>query len=466
MDPKYDRFVLPETTLRDLRSAVGVDHVLTDPDVTASFGVDWMRRYRGSAAAVVRPGSTDEAVAVVQILARIGVPIVAQGGNTGLVGGSVPVDGGVVISTRRLQTLGEVDQESLQVTAGAGVTLGRLQRYAAAAGLRFPLDLGARDNATVGGLVATNAGGTSVIRFGMMRSQVLGLEAVLPDGTVVDRLHGLLKDNTGFDVGSILVGSEGTLGLITAARVHLAPLDHATISLGIACAGIEAAVPIVGAFRRAGFVVDAAEVVDAAGLDLVARHLSRTVPAPFASGALLLMDLATAPGSDVETAAGALLDGLGIDLDAVVVATDRYKRQQLWEWRERQTEAIARQGVPVKLDLSLPLPQLGAFAGSVEALLRPIVSGVTVIIFGHLGDGNLHVNVLGVIEHAEQIEDVLLADVIRRGGSISAEHGIGRLKMRWLERQKGSGNMLAMQQVKNALDPKGLWNPNVLFIAT
>ena len=437
-----------------LRAAVGPAHVLVDADLRAGAETDWTGRFSGTAVAVVRPADVDATAAVLRACATHGAAVVPQGGNTGLVGGSVPRAGDarptVVLSTRRMTQLGEVDRATHQVVAGAGTTLADVQQAARAAGLAFGVDLAARDSATVGGAVATNAGGLNVIAYGPMRAQVLGLEAVLADGSVVRRLEGPLKDNTGYDLSALLVGSEGTLGVVTAARLRLVrpPAEVAVALVGVA--DTTAALDVL-ADVRALLPVLAAEVMYADGVALVQQVAG--LPQPLAAGwpAYVLVEVA---GTDAELAEA--LAGSGAVGDAAL-------GRGLWAYRERHTEAINTLGVPHKLDVAVAprrLPEL-------EVALRAAVAGAApdarLVLFGHVGDGNLHVNVVGPPPDDETVDAAVVETVLDLGGSISAEHGIGVAKARWLTRARGAAEVAAMLAVKRALDPHGILNPGVLF---
>jgi FAD/FMN-containing dehydrogenase len=438
--------------LDELRAVVGENQVLVDADLRAGYEIDWTGRFRGSAPAVVRPGATDEVAAVVRICAAHGVAVVPQGGNTGLVGGGVPLAGEVILSTRRLDDLGAIDQHTGQVTAGAGATLGALQGHARAAGWAVGVDLAARDSATVGGMVATNAGGLNFVRHGGMRQQVVGVEAVLGDGSVVAHLGGPLKDNTGYDLAGLLCGSEGTLGVVTAARVQLvAPVaSPATALAGVA--GVDEALAAVARLRRAGVVVEAAEVMFEAGMELVCAHLGTTAPLPTPSAAYLLVDW---DGPIDAFAAAQLADA--------VVADDAGRRAALWRYREAHTEAVNALGVPHKLDVALPLGELERFAVDVQRAVAAVAPTATVVLFGHVADGNLHVNVIGPSPGDGAVDDAVFRLVAERGGSISAEHGIGTAKKPWVHLTRTPAELAAFRALKHALDPAGILNPNVLL---
>ena len=451
----------PAPFLEELRAAVGPHHVLTDADLTAGFSVDWTGRFRGSTAAVVRPGSTAEVAAVVRACGAAGVPLVPQGGNTGMVGGGVPLGGELVLSLTRLDHLGEVDVAAAQVTAGAGVTLARLQQHVDRHGLAFGVDLAPRDSCTVGGMMATNAGGINVVRYGTMRAQVMGVEAVLGDGSVVSHLGGLPKDNTGYDLAGLLTGSEGTLGVITAARLRLVPrLDH-RVTAGLGFRDIAAAIDAVTHLRATLPSLHAVELMLEDGVALVAADLGVEPPPALRSPAALLVEVA-APTDPLEELASAVAD-LDLAAEPVVAATPE-QRRRLWQLREGYADAINRLGPPVKLDVSVPISRIADFVASLPEVLP---RGLEVVVFGHLGDGNLHVNVTGVPPAddalARAVEEAVLRAVVDRGGSISAEHGIGTAKARYLSMGRSPAEIAAFRAIKHALDPLGILNPGAVL---
>jgi FAD/FMN-containing dehydrogenase len=449
--------------LDELRDAVGAEHVLTDEDLKASYETDWTGRFTGRACAVVRPADTDQVVAVVRACASARTPIVVQGGNTGLVGASVPAGGEVLLSLTRLTDIGAVDLAASQVTVGAGATLAAVQKQAREHGLDVGVDLAARDSATIGGLVATNAGGIRVLRYGSMRAQVAGAEAVLADGSVVSRLGGLAKDNTGYDLVSLLCGSEGTLGILTRLRIRLIPrLRERAVAL-VALPDVATAVGLLPALRSDLPDLVAAELFLAEGLALVRRHAG--LPAPFAAEHPAYVVLECAAVTDpTDQLVNAVADLSGV-LDATV-ATDASGQRALWAYREQHAEAINAAGVPVKLDVSVPLGSLALFVEQLPDVVRTMVPAGRLIVFGHLNEGNVHVNVLDAAERGEDVTDAVLRLVAELGGSISSEHGIGRAKVAWLELSRSREEIAAMQAVKRALDPGGLLNPGVLLPAT
>lgn len=426
----------------------------------SSYENDWTGRFSGSAGCVVRPADSGQVVAVVRACALAGVPLVVQGGNTGLVGGGVPAGGEVVLSLRRLTSLCEVDLAAGQVSAGAGVTLAELQRHVRGAGADFGVDLAARDSATVGGLVATNAGGIRVLRYGSMRAQLVGAEAVLADGSVVRRMGGLVKDGTGYDLVSLLAGSEGTLAVITQVRLRVVPLLRASCVALLALSSTQAAVDLLPVLRDRLPHLTAAEVFYEEGLELVRRHGG--LPAPFADPApayLLLECLDRTDPTDDLLAVVAEAKGL---IDARV-ASDASSVRALWAYREAHTESINAEGVPVKLDVSVPVRALPSLVAELPGAVGSVAPGARAVLFGHVNEGNLHVNVLGAGDRHEEVTEVVLTAVAARGGSISSEHGVGRAKPAWLHLSRSETEIAAMRAVKRALDPQGLLNPGVLF---
>jgi FAD/FMN-containing dehydrogenase len=453
---------VPAAFLAGARAAVGEAQVLVDPDVTAGYATDWTRRWQGTTPAVVRPGSTAEVAEVVELARRHRVALVPQGGNTGLVGGGVPRRGEVVVSLGRIAALDPVDRAAGQVTAGAGVTLAALQAHAAGAGLAFGVDLGSRDTATIGGMVATNAGGIHVVRYGAMRAQVVGVEAVLGTGATVSRLAGLVKDNTGYDLAQLLCGSEGTLGIVTAARLRLVAPPRAVVTALVAARDVAAVVDLAAALRHDLPGVRALELMTGPGLAVVAGFLGTRPPVAAGAGAYLLVEVGGADDPLPALAAAIEAAPVGAVLDAAV-ATERAERARLWRWREAHSEAGAPLGVVHKLDVTLPAGALADFCRAVVEAVGAARPGSTTLLFGHVGDGNVHVNVVGPPADDEEVDDLVLGLVVERGGSISAEHGIGTLKARWLDRDRSAGEVAAMRAVKGALDPDGILNPGVLF---
>ncbi len=438
-----------------LRAVVGKDHVLTDPDMRSGYEIDWLRQYIDDTPCVVRPRTTEQVAGVLRVCAEAGVAVVAQGGNTGLVGGSTPRDGAVLLSMRRFDELGEVDLRAMQVTAGAGVTIEQLQQHTRAAGVDFAVDWGARATATVGGAVNTNAGGSRVVRFGTMRAQVMGLEAVLADGSIITQLAGLPKETAGPSLTSLLVGSEGTLAVVTAARLRLVPWYRETAAALVACDSLMHAVGLLPRLRQLSSL-DAVEVLLPEALQVACKHLGVKPPIdPTSAGAFVLIDCAahTDPGDE-------LAEFLCTEQGVMAVGP---QREHLFEIRDHVTVAIGALGKPLKLDVAVPVMNLDRLVRAVRTGLRELAPSARLIVFGHLAEGNLHVNILDAGAASDALKDLVLTSAIDLGGTISAEHGIGVAKAAWLERLKGPAHVAALRAIKQALDPTGMLNPGVLL---
>lgn len=436
-------------------------HVLVEPDEVARYEQDWTGRWSGRCLCVVRPGTTEQVAEVVRACADAGIPIAVQGGNTGLVGGSVPTDGAVVLSTERLDEIGEVDTTTGRVLVGAGATLARVAAAAATADWAVGVDIASRDTATIGGMVATDAGGSRVIAHGPMRRHVLGLEVVLADGTIARPwLEGLAKDTGGYDLRQVLVGSEGTLGIITRVLLQLvAPQPTAaTLLLGTDPAGLAGLT--AGAQQRtahSGAQLTACEFMTAASSGLVADVLD--LPSPVTTPVALLVDLAGNVTDEL------LADLAGLGQGETVVGLDPPTRARLWRFREAHTEAVSALGVPVKLDVAVPLDRLAWFLDSVVATVATVAPAATCVLFGHAAEGNVHVNVTGVggPPHDGRVERAVYGLVAEAGGTVSAEHGVGRAKVDHLALTRDAGTLAAMRRLKQALDPDALLNPGVVL---
>jgi FAD/FMN-containing dehydrogenase len=459
--------------LDTLRAAVGDGNVLTDGDLSA-WELDWRKRWRGRALAVVRPGSTAEVAAVVRACAAQGIAIVAQGGNTGLVGGGVPDDSGsqVVLSLARSNRVRSIDGANLTMAVDAGCVLQAVQEAAAAEGLLFPLSLAAEGSCTIGGNLATNAGGTQVLRYGNARELCLGLEVVTAQGEVWDGMGGLRKDNTGYDLRDLFIGSEGTLGIISGATLKLYPQPAAVMTALAACNDLEACVALLArAQARLGAGLTGFEVMNAFSLELVAKHFAQlTQPLP-ASPWTVLLELSDGEG---EAHARTLFEGLleaaldeGLIGDAVVAESVAQSRA-LWHLRESIPLAQGEEGLNIKHDIALPVSRVAEFVAATDAALTAAYPGIRLVDFGHLGDGNLHYNVQapeGVAgadflrDHEAEINRIVYDAVDARGGSFSAEHGVGALKRDELAQRKSPVALELMRAVKRALDPENLLNP-------
>ncbi|MCZ3386689.1 MAG: FAD-binding oxidoreductase [Actinomycetia bacterium] len=424
-----------------LRDAVGAAHVLSDADVTRPYGTDWTGRWSVVPLAVVRPANTAEVIAVMQVCATEGLSVVPQGGNTGLVGGSVPGQAdAVVLSLRRLTAHSTIDTASQQVTVGAGTTIAQVHAIAAASGLTYGVDLASRDSATIGGTVATNAGGVRVVRFGDTRAQVVGVEAVFADGTLMDRTGALPKDSAGYDISRLLVGSEGTLAVVTTVRLQLRdqlPADRVTAMVGVASLG--EAVELLHRVARSRDELFAAEYIDDHGMQLVCQVSGLPHPLSARWPYYLLTETTRTPL-------------LAASCDAAV---DR----RLWAYRERQSEAAATLGPGHSLDIALAPSNLDDFLARLPDMVRPH----RVFTFGHLAEGNVHIQVNGPEPDDLGPADAVLAEVAALGGSVSSEHGVGRAKPRYLPLTRDAAEISAMRAIKNAMDPQGLLNPGVLF---
>ena len=456
-----------------LQARLGEAGLLRGGDLSA-YEQDWRKRYPGRALAVARPASTDEVAAVLRLCHQYRVPVVPQGGNTGLVGGSTPDDSGrqLVLSLARMKRVRGIDVANASLTAEAGCVLAEVQAAAAGAGLLFPLSLAAEGSCTLGGNLAANAGGTQVLRYGNARELCLGLEVVTATGEVWQGLSGLRKDNTGYDLRDLFIGSEGTLGIITAATMKLYPAPKERLTALAACASLDDAVALLGLAReRAGDALTGFEVMNRASLALVARELPQLAqPLPAAAWTVLL-EL-----SDAESAehARGVFEGL---LEAAIerggvqdaaVAQNIAQAKAFWHLRESIPLAQAQAGLNIKHDIALPVSSIPGFVAEMDALLSAWLPGIEVIDFGHLGDGNLHYNVQApagvapaefLAAHEAAINAMVYDAVQQRGGSISAEHGIGRLKREELARRKDPTALALMRAVKRALDPLDLLNP-------
>ena len=463
----------------DLRVAIGADSVLVDPDLTARYETDWMGRSFGHARMVVRPSTTEEVQIVVDTCRAAGAPVVVQGGNTGLVAGGVPRGGEVVLSTSRIDWVDRPDPVSGTLAAGAGATLSSVRAAVAPAGFDVAVDLAARDSATVGGMTATNAGGLRVIRYGHMRTQLLGLEAVLADGQVVRRMAGLAKDTAGYDLTGLLCGSEGTLAVITAVLMRLVPAARSRATAVVGLSSLEEALSVVADLRRRVPELEAAEVVFADGVARAIELLGVRSPVDPSWPCQLLVEAASVNDDDESLVErlGAVLDSAGTS-SATAVAVDEATRTSLWAMRERHPELVVGLGTPHKLDVSLPLPALVQFECEVRRVLAEAAPEAGTVIYGHLGDGGLHVNVARPLpaegaadrsdaaeaaEWRRRIDEAVLGLVGSLGGSVSAEHGIGTEKVPFVGLTRGPAELSAMRRIKDALDPDGLFNPGVLF---
>ena len=460
------------SALARLRTVVGDSQLLTAAADLAPFCTDWRGRYRGEALCVVRPATVDELMQVVHVCHEAQLPMVPQGGNTGLCGGATPHAGRyeVLVSLSRLNRIRVLDRDNASITVEAGCTLAAVQAAARDAGLLFPLSLASEGSCEIGGNLSTNAGGVHVLRHGNARDQVLGLEVVLPDGRLWNGLRALRKDNTGYDLKHLFIGAEGTLGFITAAVLKLAPLPANTALAWVALDGPQRGIDLLHALQaQAGDLLNAFELVGCEALGMVLKHIpGARDPLADAAPWYALVELA---GNDhaLETKLGDMLAALlerGMVRDAVI-AQDGAQAKALWALRENISEAQRIEGFSVKHDISVPVGSIPHFIEAAGDKLAAVLPGVRVVVFGHAGDGNLHYNLsfADASDNARLIADAKVASeqvhetVIALGGSISAEHGIGQLKRDLLATCKSAVELDMMRAVKRAFDPYGLMNP-------
>ena len=461
------------TTIERLAGIVGASHVLTSAADVAPYVVDWRGRYHGAARAVVRPANTSEVAAVVRACADAGVAIVAQGGNTGMCGAATPDASGseIVLSLSRMRTIRAIDRANATITVEAGVVLADVQRAAQAEGLLFPLSLASEGTCTVGGNLSTNAGGIAVLRYGNARELVLGVEAVLADGSVWDGLRGLRKDNTGYDLKQLFIGSEGTLGIVTAAVLKLFAAATTRVTALAAFASVAQAIEFLRFMKRAlGDRLVGFELVSGIALRLSRKHHpSLPDPLPGHDWYVLVQandSAAESPlGSQMEVAcADAATANVIVD---ATIAQSQEQADRLWALRENISEAQRREGPNIKHDISLPISAIPPFLDDAAAALASALPGAQLVTFGHLGDGNLHYNVAAppgeaaerFLANTDEVNRIVHDRVVAAGGSISAEHGIGQLKRGELAHYKAPLELEMMRRIKAALDPAGLLNP-------
>jgi FAD/FMN-containing dehydrogenase len=443
-----------------LASIVGDAHVSTDPDVLAGRSVDHTGRYRGHAAALVRPATAEQVAKTLRACRDAGAYVTIQGGRTSLVAGTVPEHDDVLLSTERLTAIADLDTADRRVRAGAGATAAAVQQAAARAGLLFGVDLAARDSASVGGMASTNAGGLRTVRYGNMGEQVMGLEVALPDGSLVRRHSRVRRDNTGYDLAALFVGAEGTLGVITELDLRLYPAPAQRIT---AVAGFAELAGLVDAARRFRDLdgIAALEMIDARGCAVTAERLD--VASPVDAPWLLLVELA---GEYDQT------ERLGDALASVelcgepAVGVDVAAQQRLWRVREAITEVLGAFGPPLKFDVSLPLSSVAAFARESTELVASRAPDAIPVLFGHIGEGNLHLNLLRCTVDGERERELYTAmmDLIAfHGGNVSSEHGVGSRKRDYVGMSREPADIAAMRTVKAAFDPTGYLNAAVLF---
>ncbi|MBP0620498.1 FAD-binding oxidoreductase [Cupriavidus consociatus] len=461
-----------------LTEALGPDTVLTNPDDIAPWLSDWRGIYRGQAQAVVRPRSVEQVSRTLALCQQAAVPVVPRGGNTGLCGGATPDGhaGNVVLSLDRMNAVRSLDTIANTMVAEAGCILGNLRRAAQEANRLLPLSLAAEDSCQIGGNLATNAGGVNVVRYGMTRELVLGVEAVLPNGEVFNGLRTLRKDNTGYDLKQLLIGSEGTLGVITAAALRLFPrTDTRSVVLAAVASAAQSLELYELLFEQCGARLQAFEFFTGECLDLVLTH-AEGVQEPFAQRypAYVLVELADTTDEDALNALLERVIGSALErelcLDAAVSAS-LAQLQALWKLREEISEAQRADGPHLKHDVSLPIEQIPSFLTSMESRLRALDPAIRLFVFGHFGDGNLHYNLSRpagapkdwAATQGDAVTDAVLDEVMRYGGSISAEHGIGQLKRHAFLAVKDPLELRLMREIKAVFDPAGIMNPGKLL---
>jgi FAD/FMN-containing dehydrogenase len=465
---------LPTALLDRLAGILGPRGLLTDPADIAPHLADWRGLYQGAALAVARPASTEEVAAAIRLCAETGTPVVPQGGNTSMVGGATPDGTGrhLVLSLTRMNRLRAIDTADMTMTVEAGMVLKAAQLAAAEAGCLFPLSLGAEGTATIGGVLSTNAGGNTTVRYGNARELMLGLEAVLPDGSIWNGLRRLRKDNTGYALRHLLVGAEGTLGIVTAAVLRLFPRPVDTAVAFCAVADEDAALALFRRFRgRDESAVRAFEYMSGLGVDFAVRHIEGvTLPLEARADHYVLVDLASPrPDAGLRTMAEEVLaEALeaGEVLDAALADSDA-QAQKIWRIREEHPEAQKREGASVKNDVSVPVSKVPEMIRRCSSALVKLIPGSRPVPFGHIGDGNIHMNLeqpegmdqAAFLARSHDIMDCVNAIVRDLDGSFSAEHGVGRLKTDMMEEWRGGAELAAMRAIKAALDPKGIMNP-------
>lgn len=462
------------TALEALKAALGAGGWTQDPSEIAPWLTEWRNRWTGETPIMLTPRSTEEVAQAVTICARHGVAILPQGGNTGLVGGQVPY-GEVLLSLRKMRTVRDVTPLDDAMTVEAGVTLLEAQQAATAAGRFFPLSLAAEGSATIGGVISTNAGGTAVLRYGMMRDLVMGIEAVMPDGQVFNGLKRLRKDNTGYDLKQLLIGAEGTLGVVTAATLKLFPIMRSRATAVVGLETPHAAITLLAkAKAETGGGVEAFELMKRIGVEFALKHIPdtreplETTPPWYALIELTSGELGAAEAGMERILAAAFEEGLIVD---AAIAQNQAQAAELWKVREEQSAAQKPEGGGWKHDVSVPVSQIADFLDEATAAVQTFEPGARVSAFGHVGDGNMHYDILcppgadlkAFLGRWEAGSRVVHDIVAKYDGSISAEHGLGRLKTEEARRYKSPLEIETMRAIRNAIDPQRIMNPAVLF---
>ena len=464
----------------ELQSIVGPGGYLAAPSDLAAYLTEWRGLYTGTTPCVLLPSTTSQVAAILRLCTQHRIGVVPQGGNTGLVGGAIPHSTSgrpqVLVSARRLNAIRAIDAENFSITAEAGCVLATVQAAAATAGRLFPLSLGAEGSCQLGGNISTNAGGTAVLRFGTMRDLVLGLEVVLPDGRVLDGLRSLRKDNTGYDLKQLFIGAEGTLGFVTAATCKLFPLPKRVVTAWLAAPGVGAAISLYAAAReQLGDDLTAFEFASQFTLDLVLKNIAGSrSPLADRSPWHLLVEVSTArDDASLETRVQEFLARMldaGLVTDGIVAASG-VQSDALWRLRHSMSEAQKKEGASIKHDVSVPVARMEQFLIRATAAVEQLVPGVRVVAFGHLGDGNVHFNLSQPVEADGATFLARWAEISHRvheiaqsfGGSFSAEHGIGALKVTELAHWRAGVELDLMRSLKRALDPLNIMNPGKLL---
>ena len=449
-------------SIAELKSLLGSSRISEDEDIIKTYSDDWTGRYRGFARAVISPQSTDEVVEILKWCSTNQVGVVPQGGNTGMVGGSTPLNGELIISLRKMKNVNFSDTNDNQIVAEAGATLLEIQNLALERSMIYGVDFAARDSATIGGTIATNAGGLNVLRYGTTRRQIISVEAVTGTGEIIGNLNGLDKDNTGYHLPSLLCGSEGTLAIVTRAKLRLRPKPKENVSILFGLDTIQDAVNLTEACVSTSTEIIACELFFQKGVELVREAYDLQPLWNNRNSIYLLCEFAGDSG---------VLDRLNENVlgemlrthDSILVATSDRERQRLWQYRELHTLAISNKGIPLKLDVTIPLGNLTHFLDSIATICGNINPLSIPYVFGHSADGNMHLNILQSEPNVAEMEEEILKFVVSLDGSISAEHGIGRAKAPYLHLQRNEEEIRLFREMKKAFDPKGILNPDVIF---
>ena len=450
-------------SIEDLKSLMEPGRVVEDQEVIRTYIDDWTGRYKGSTSAVTFPHSTDEVAKILSWCSTNQVRVVPQGGNTVMVGGSVPLNGELIISLRKMKNVSFSNTNRNQIVAEAGATLLEIQNLASGRGLMYGVDFAARDSATIGGTIATNAGGLNVLKYGTTRRQIVSVEAVTGTGKVIGNLNGLEKDNTGYHLPSLLCGSEGTLAIVTRAKLKLWPEPEETVTILFGFNTIEDAVNLTEDCMSTNTEIVACELFFQKGVDLVRDAYDLKPLWGNKNSIYLLCEFAGDSGISDRLSENTLGEILQTHNSVLVATTDR-ERQRLWQYRELHTVAVSQKGIPLKLDVTIPLGNLPHFLDGIDTICGNINPLSLPYVFGHVADGNMHLNILQSEPNVAEMEEEILKFVVSLEGSISAEHGIGRAKAPYLHLQRNEHEISLFREMKKAFDPKGILNPDVIFL--